>query len=162
MGRSTPYASGPSPRPGVRRSIREAPKIVTSRLHQLVSGHAVTAVFLKNDHRQVLAGRLRSVPLRCAPHARRLAWKGGRGFGFHVRQARARPSNTTRAGKRYSEAVEVSEGYGQEGRPQQQKPHLFFPCFCFSFVLHPRWGWADTIGPSVLGFHFSLLCFHKS
>ena len=36
-----------------------------------------------------------------------------------MRQARARPSNTSaRADKMYSD-VEVSEGYGQEGRPQQ-------------------------------------------
>ena len=125
-------------RPRIRTLLRTTRKGVAARYFQLLSGHAMTAPFLKDrwgwidsDACWWCNGRRQSrdhLFKECKMWEKEIGelWstvgkisgrKGGgdgpfksrKGFGFHVRQARARPSNTTirelLSNSRYMEAV---------------------------------------------------------
>ena len=125
-------------RPGIRTLLRGTRKGVTSRFFQLLSGHAMIAPFLKDrwgwtetdscwwcnggrqsrDHLFKECGRwakeIKDLWKEVGRASGRRQERGGpfksrKGFCFHVRMARARPSNTTvrelLSDDRYTEAV---------------------------------------------------------
>ena len=125
-------------RPGIRPPLRRTRKSVASRFFQLLSGHAVIAPFLKDrwiesdecwwcnekgrkqsrDHLFKECKRwdkeIKELWKEVGRISGRREGEGGplrsrKGFGFHVRQARARPSNTTvreiLSNSRYTDAV---------------------------------------------------------
>ena len=125
-------------RPRIRALLRGARKRVASRYFQLLSGHALTAPFLKDrwgwtdsdacwwcnggrqsrDHLfkecKTWEREIRDLWNAVGRISGRRAGGDGpfrsrKGFGFHVRQARARPSNTTvrelLSDSRYMESV---------------------------------------------------------
>ena len=134
---------GGEARPKIRRELRKAKKGVASRFFQLLSGHAMTAPFLKDKWRWTdsdqcwWCGRGRQsrehLFKECTTWKKEIrelweevgkisgrrretgkerderAYRSRKGFGFHVRQARARPSNTTvrelLSDERYTSAV---------------------------------------------------------
>ena len=125
-------------KPRIRTLLRTTRKGVASRCFQLLSGHAMIAPFLKNrwgwtdsdacwwcdggkqsrDHLFKECKRWRKEIEELWKEVGRISgrreegdgpFRSRRGFGFHVRQARARPSNTTvrelLSNNRYTEAV---------------------------------------------------------
>ena len=125
-------------RPKIRALLRKTGKGVASRYFQLLSGHAMITPFLKDkwgwtdsdacwwcDGGRQSRDHLFKECRRWEKEIRELwdtvgrtsgrrqegngSFKSRRGFGFHVRQARARPSNTTvrelLSSDRYTEAA---------------------------------------------------------
>ena len=125
-------------RPKIRTLLRKTRKGVASRYFQLLSGHSMTAPFLKDRWGWTISdacwwcngGRQSRDHLfkECKTWEKEIRelwnavgkisgrreggdgpFKSRRGFGFHVRRARARPSNTTvrelLSNSRYTEAV---------------------------------------------------------
>ena len=125
-------------RPRIRPLLRLSRKGVASRFFQLLSGHAMIAPFLKDrwgwtdtdrcwwcnggrqsrDHLFKECGGWKEEIRELWNEVGRVSgrrqeedgpFKSRKGFGFHVRQARARPSNTTvrelLSNGRYTEAV---------------------------------------------------------
>ena len=125
-------------RPRIRALLRRTGKGVASRYFQLLSGHAMIAPFLKDrwgwtdsdtcwwcDRGRQSRDHLFKECRRWEKEIRELwnavgrasggrqeedgPFKSRKGFGFHVRRARARPSNTTvrelLSNDRYTEAV---------------------------------------------------------
>ena len=125
-------------RPRIRTLLRTTRKGVASRFFQLLSGHAMIAPFLKDrwgwtdsdecwwcDGGRQSRDHLFKECKRWSKEIKELwsavgkisgrredgegPFRSRKGFGFHVRQARARPSNTTirelLSNSRYTEAV---------------------------------------------------------